>query len=184
MKPLLSSILGILSIAALMASLLAAVPHTAMAAAWLAPAASDRLSADWVKDIEEDLRSERFRQVFMNMSGGSPHSSMLHYFNAAAQALDKGQTAYAADMIAAALHVLDNGIQKGWYSRADIDPLMATIRTKALAALDGKATPGRIAPERWTGYTQNRRLGLTERLDLNDDASRVKDEHAYEKPGR
>ena len=169
---------------ALAVILLAVLPPAATAAAWLAPAASDQLSADWVKDIESDLRSERFRQVFMNVPGGSPQSAMLHLFNAAAQALDKGQPAYAADLIAQALHVVDTGVRKGWYSREDIDPLITTIRTKALAALDGKAPAGRAAPERWTGYTHNRPLGLTERLDLSADADRRDDERAYEEPRR
>jgi hypothetical protein len=67
----------------------------ALAAQWLAPAASDHITADWVKQIEADLSSKPFKQVFMGMPADPPIPAVLHLLNNAAQALANDNKQYA-----------------------------------------------------------------------------------------
>ena len=150
------------------------------AAAWLAPAASDELRANWVKEIEAELRSPKYNQLFINALGNPPQPAMLHLFNAAAAALRERNPGYAKELIDQAIRILEAGIQKGWYSEAEVQPLVSKIVATTDAAVEGKAVSGQISPERWTGYVQNRTLGMTERLDDSNPASRFTDEAAYE----
>jgi hypothetical protein len=58
-----------------------------------------------------------------------------------------------------AIRVLDKGVIKGWYSATDIEPVTAMIRKRANAAFEGKPVASTTNP-RWTGYSENKPLGL------------------------
>lgn len=155
-------------------------PSTAHAAQWLAPAAAEKIKARWVKEVDYELRSDQFKNLFINAPGGAPHAAILRHLNNAAEALNQGNKDAARDFVDKALNVVDNGIQKGWYSRSDVAPLRNMIVAKADKAMMGKDTSGEISPSRWTGYTHNRKLGLTERFDNPDASQRYEDEAQYE----
>ncbi|WP_447979352.1 hypothetical protein [Candidatus Nitrospira bockiana] len=105
------------------------------AAPWLAPAAQERLAADWVKEIAAQFRTERVREVFMNAPFGSPQSSMLGLLNDAAVALKEGEIDYARDLIHHAVGLLDDGVEHGWYSRRDIEPIKGMILSRAMEGI-------------------------------------------------
>jgi hypothetical protein len=136
------------------------VSSNALAAQWLAPAAADHITADWVKHIEADLASKPFKDVFAGMPADPPIPAILHLLNNAAHALAKDNKQYAQLFISDAMRILDNGVIKGWYSSTDIEPVKGMIRTRAQAALDGKTVTSPSNP-RWTGYSANKPLGLT-----------------------
>jgi hypothetical protein len=145
------------------------LPH-ALAAQWLAPAASDHITAEWVKHIEADLSSKPFNQVFMGMPADSPIPAVLHLLNNAAHALANDNKQYAQLFVNDAIRVLDNGVTKGWYSATDIDPVKAMIQQRANAAFEGKSVNSTANP-RWTGYSANKPLGLTNARGEKQDAS-------------
>jgi hypothetical protein len=101
------------------------------AAEWLAPAADERISADWVRDVAQELRKNRFKNVFMNQPFGCDQCRILHYLNNAAGALDDDQPKLAKSFVKQALRVLRDGKEEGWYSSADIRPIKRLIIQKA-----------------------------------------------------
>lgn len=131
------------------------------AAQWLAPAAADRMSADWVKQIQADLTGDRFRDLFMGIPADPPIPAILHLLNNAAYALADNKKEYAKSLVDEAIGILDSGIRKGWYHRTEVEPVKAMIRKRAEAALEGKAL-GHAANPRWSGYSDNKLLGLTD----------------------
>lgn len=158
----------------------ALAPATADAAQWLAPAAAEKIEARWVKEVDYQLRSNEFKNLFINAPGGAPQGAILRYLNHAADALGTGDKEAAKDFIAQALDVVDNGVRRGWYSRSDVEPLRNMIMAKAGAALKGEKATGKISPERWTGYTLGNELGLTERFDDPQASGRYEAEAEYE----
>lgn len=152
----------------------------AHAAQWLAPAAAEKIEARWVKEVDYELRSDQFKNIFINAPGGAPQGAILRYLNHAADALQTGDKKSAQGFVDQALRVVDRGIDKGWYSQSDVAPLRNMIVAKADKAIMGKEMTGEISPERWTGYTHDRRLGLTERFDNPDASQRYEDEAQYE----
>jgi hypothetical protein len=142
----------------------------ALAAQWLAPAASDHITAEWVKQIEADLGRKPFKNVFMGTPGDPPIPALLHLLNNAARALADNKKDYAKLFINDALRILDNGVSKGWYSPTDIQPVKDMITKRAEAALEGKTTTAPTSP-RWTGYSENKPLGLTNTLGDKQHAS-------------
>ena len=140
--------------------MLAAWSVPASAAQWLAPAAADRVTAEWVKQIQADLAGERFRRLFMGVPGDPPIPAIVHMLNQADHAIVDNKKAFAKEFIADAIRMLDRGVSRGWYSATDIEPVKAMIRHRADAALNGESISGGLNP-RWTGYTENRLLGLT-----------------------
>jgi hypothetical protein len=142
--------------------------NSALAAQWLAPAASDHITADWVKQIEADLASKPYQQVFMGVPGDPPIPAVLHLLNNAAQALSNDNKPYAQLFVNDAIRVLDRGVNKGWYSAADIEPVETMIRTRAKAAFEGKPATSNANP-RWTGYSENKPLGLTNAVGQKQD---------------
>ncbi len=148
----------------------------AQAAPWLAPAADEHVTAQWVQDVAQELSRERNRQVLINTPSGHPQATILGYLNDAADALEAHQERSAKDLIRRALGVLEEGVEYGWLSDSDIRPIKRTILSSFNRAMrdgmKGQADQGddpaaSRTGERWTGYTQNRPLGLTERLDVD-----------------
>jgi len=113
-----------------------------------------------VKQIEADLGTKPFNQVFMGMPADPPVPAVLHLLNNAAHALQNDNQPYARLFVNDAIRVLDNGVTKGWYSATDIEPVKAMIRKRANAAFEGKSVSSTTNP-RWTGYSANKPLGLT-----------------------
>lgn len=142
----------------------------ALAAQWLAPAAADHITAEWVKQIEADLGTKPFNQVFMGMPADPPIPAVLHLLNNAAHALQNDNQPYARLFVNDAIRVLDNGVNKGWYSATDIEPVKAMIQQRANAAFEGKSVNSTANP-RWTGYSANKPLGLTNARGEKQDAS-------------
>lgn len=151
----------------------------AQGAPWLAPAADEHVTAQWVQDVAHELRRERNRNVLINVPSGHPQAAILGYLNDAADALEAGQERSAKDLVRRALGILEDGVQYGWLSESDIKPIRRTILASFNRAMrdvpreakskgdQGEDLALSRKAERWTGYTQNRPLGLTERLDVD-----------------
>ncbi|GKS59567.1 hypothetical protein YTPLAS18_30940 [Nitrospira sp.] len=132
----------------------------AESAQWLAPASADHVTADWVKQIETDLSSSQYQDVFLSIPADTPIPAIVHNLNQASLALADGKREYAQSFVNDAIRVLDRGVAKGWYTPSDIEPVKAMIRARADAAMAGKAVSGVTNP-RWDGYTGHEPLGLT-----------------------
>lgn len=104
---------------------------SSQAAEWLAPAADERITADWVRDVAQELRKNRYKNVFMNQPFGCDQCRILHYLNNAADALDNDEPKLAKSFVKRALRVLRDGKEEGWYSSADIRPIKRVIIQKA-----------------------------------------------------
>jgi hypothetical protein len=107
------------------------LPASSEAAEWLAPAAEQRITAGWVRDVAQELRKSRFKNVFMNQPFGCDQCRILHYLNNAAGALDNDQPKLAKSFVKRALRVLKDGKEEGWYTGADIRPIKRLIIQKA-----------------------------------------------------
>ena len=143
-----------------------------VAADWLAPAADQTVTASWVNDIITQFNQEPYRGVFLNALGSTPQSAIVRYLNNAAEALQAGNKPLAQSFVDRAIGIFDMGVQRGYYSQADVEPIKMLIRSKAEAAMKGEETAtGAQASDRWTGYTHKKTLGLT------DDPSRTVREH-------
>lgn len=97
------------------------------AAPWIAPAPQQELSAKWVQDVAREFRKPQFRNIFMNIPGGSPQATILDLLNEAAVGLEKGEPGYARQLVRRAVNVLDRSAGRGWYSESDIQPIQAMI---------------------------------------------------------
>jgi hypothetical protein len=153
------------------AALLFATPG--LAADWLAPAADQDVTAPWVNDITSQLEKDAYRDVFMNALGNSPQAVVVRYLNNAAQALQAGNKPLAQSYVDRTIDIFDKGVRQDYYSQADVEPIKKLIRTRAEAAIKGEAkmVTGTQPADRWTGYTHDKSLGLT------NDVSRMTSEH-------
>ncbi|HEU4686070.1 MAG TPA: hypothetical protein VFS39_16305 [Nitrospira sp.] len=163
------------------------------AAEWLAPAPQANIKADWVQDVGKGLRSNRFRNVFMNQPFGCDQCRILQYLADAAEALESHQPKLAKSFVRRALSVLDAGVDEGWYDEDDVRPIKRLILNKAKQGFQaaGASELAMSVPEkpgqdpryqrgadpmfsgsdesteygsrrdRWSGYTSQRKLGLT-----------------------
>ena len=100
---------------------------TVHAAPWIAPAPQQELSAQWVQDVAREFRQPQFRNIFMNIPGGSPQSTILDLLNEAAAGLENGEPGYARHLVRRAINVLDRSAGRGWYTESDIQPIQAMI---------------------------------------------------------
>ena len=156
---------------AVAAALFLATPG--LAADWLAPAADQDVTAPWVNDITAQLNEEPYRDVFVNALGNSPQAAIVRYLNNAAQALQAGNKPLAQSYVDRTIDIFDNGVRRGYYSQTDVEPIKKLIRTRAEAAIKGetKKVMGTETADRWTGYTHEKSLGLT------NDVSRMASRH-------
>ncbi|MCA9453876.1 MAG: hypothetical protein H6750_13565 [Nitrospiraceae bacterium] len=97
------------------------------AAPWIAPAPQQELSANWVQDVAREFRQPQFRNIFMNIPGGSPQSTILDLLNEAAEGLENGEPGYARHLVRRAINVLDRSAGRGWYTASEIQPIQAMI---------------------------------------------------------
>lgn len=141
---------------------------------------SQVIFSQWVKQIDNELRSPKYREVLENSLGNVPQASIIKYLNEADAALTDGRKELAQDYVDRAISVLDQGVQRGWFSPGDIEPMKQMIQATSEAAIKGNTGDGEIADERWTGYTHHRPLGITERLDLAAPPTRSGDEQEYD----
>lgn len=157
---------------ALATVLLFGVPNAVLAADWLAPGSDQTMTSPWVKDLTVKLEQDQYRNVWMNALGNSPQAVIVRYLNNADQALRAGNKPLAQSYVDRTIELFENGVNRGYYSRSDVEPLVKLIRTSADAAMKGGPVAATAQEfDRWTGYTHNKPLGLT-----NED-SRVALEH-------
>lgn len=153
--------------------LAAAAPS--QAADWLAPSSEQTVTADWVEDIAHQLRQEPYNRVFINALGNTPQAHVIRQLNGAAAALKNGNKTLAEDYVRRTLAIFDDGVRRGWYSAADVEPIKAMIQKRAEAAVKGETVTTSATSDRWAGYTQQKPLGLT------DDAARITREFPEQK---
>jgi hypothetical protein len=101
-------------------------PVTVGAAAWLAM--GENYGADWVKDVERELNKAEYVPVFVN-DPRTPFPTVLRYLNNAAFAMKANQEAVAKDEVRRALEIFEDGVRKGYYSSADIQPIVNYVKT-------------------------------------------------------
>ena len=122
--------------------ILVLVPGVGPAAEWLAPAAGQTLSAPWVKDIVARLDEHRINDFLAKAPGAPPHPALVRYYlNRAAQAVHTGNQQLAQFYIDRTTGVFDSGVLRGYYSRAEVEPIKRLIREKAKAAMKGEKLP-------------------------------------------
>jgi hypothetical protein len=156
----------------LAAAFLFVVPGMILAADWLAPAADQTVTAPWVKDIAAQLTKDPYRDVFVNAPGEPPHPAVIRYLNGAAQAIQAGNKLLAQSYVDRTLAIFDNGVRRGYYTQADVEPIKKIIRAGAETALKGEEIATAVQEEeRWAGYTEQKPLGL-----VNED-DRMKAQH-------
>jgi hypothetical protein len=100
---------------------------TVHAAPWIAPAPQQEVSGNWAQGVAREFRKPKFRNIFMNIPGGSPQSTILALLNEAAVGLENGEPDYARHLVRKAVNVLDRGAGRGWYTESDIQPIQAMI---------------------------------------------------------
>ncbi|NGZ97702.1 MAG: hypothetical protein CV089_16540 [Nitrospira sp. WS110] len=142
-----------------------------LAAGWLAPASDQAVTAPWVKDVAAQLEQEPYRDVLGNAPGEPPHPMIVRYLNNAAQALQVGNKLLAQSYVDRTIRIFESGVQRGYYSRSDVEPITKLIRERAEAAMKGEKIPVALEQERWTGYTHQEPLGLA------GESDRMKREH-------
>lgn len=150
-------------------------PGFGLAAGWLAPASDQAVTAPWVKDIAAQLERKPYGDIFSNAPGEPPHPTIVRYLNNAAQALQVGNKVLAQSYVDRTIRIFESGIQRGYYSRSDVEPITKLIRERAEAAMKGEKIPVALEQERWTGYTHQEPLGLT------GESDRMKSEHPVAK---
>jgi hypothetical protein len=149
-----------------------AIPVPSLAAGWLAPGADQTVTAPWVKEIMTRLGEDPYRDVFVNALSEPPHSAIVRYLNGAAGALTAGNKPLARSYVDLTIGIFDNGVRRGYYSRGDAEAIKKMIQTSADAAMKGEQVASTVqADDRWTGYTQQKRLGLV------NESSRTTSEH-------
>lgn len=135
-------------------------PGFGLAADWLAPASDQAVTAPWVKDIAAQLEREPYRDVLANAPGEPPHPAVVRYLNNAAQALQAGSKLLAQSYVDRTIGIFESGVQRGYYTRTDVEPIKKLIRERAEAAMKGEKLPVALEQqERWTGYTQQESIG-------------------------
>jgi hypothetical protein len=114
----------VMSLSLLLAGI-AVAPHAAQAAPWIS--GGDSFASDWVAKIEQELLKKEYRYVFAN-DPRTPQASILRWLNRAAQAQAAHNDAMAKDFATQAIRVLEEGVQKHYYSAEDVEPLLKRIR--------------------------------------------------------
>ncbi len=104
---------------------------TTHAAPWITPAPQQELAAQWVEDVAQELRNPQFRNIFMNIPGGSPQATILDLLNEAAVGLENGEPEYARQLVRKAVNVLDRSAGRGWCSKSDVQPIQAMFSRNA-----------------------------------------------------
>ena len=94
---------------------------------WITIAAADTYHAPWVNDIEKELMKEQFRMLWLN-DPRSPQVAVMYLLDDAAKAQIDHSKAMAKDFVRRALNVLEEGIEKGYYSQSDINPIVSYIK--------------------------------------------------------
>jgi hypothetical protein len=101
------------------------MPSQGEAAAWISGV--DSYAALWVKEIEQELLKKDYRDVYAN-DPRTPEVVVLHLLNQAAKAQEAGDNALAQQLTQKALEVFEDGVQKHYYTRSEIEPIMTFIR--------------------------------------------------------
>ena len=94
------------------------------AADWI-PGYSDS-TAIWLEGIERELNSDEYRTLFTN-DPRTPQVSIMQFLNTAARAYEARNPAMAESLIERAVEVLETGVTKHYYSKADIAPILSYI---------------------------------------------------------
>jgi len=102
-------------------------PHNSDHLDWITVAAADTYHAPWVNDIEKELMKEQFRMLWLN-DPRSPQVAVMYLLDDAAKAQIDHSKAMAKDFVRRALNVLEEGIEKGYYSQSDINPIVSYIK--------------------------------------------------------
>ena len=80
----------------------------------------------WLTDIEQRLNSNESRPIFMN-DPRAPQESVMRFLSRAARAYEAKNPAMAESLIERAVEVLEAGVTKHYYSKADIAPIVSYI---------------------------------------------------------
>ncbi len=107
------------------------IPSYTWAADWIGwVAGDDSYQALWVKQIEQELNKKEYRAVFLN-DPRTPQASVLRLLDRAAKAHNDKNETLASELVREAIEVLEVGVRKNYYSREDINPIIAFIKNTA-----------------------------------------------------
>jgi hypothetical protein len=116
----------------LVAGIVVLMPSPAASAPWIS--GTESYAAAWVNAVEQDLLKPEYRAVFLN-DPRAPQAPVLHMLNRAAVAYDAHDITLAQDMVQRAIQVLEEGVRKQYYSKADIAPIISSIQKHVPFAL-------------------------------------------------
>ncbi len=102
-------------------------PTTAHAAGWISR--TDSFAASWVKEIEQELYKQDYREMFLN-DPRTPQASVLKLLNQAAMAYDEKNEGLAQQFVHEAINVLETGVAKNYYTQADVEPIIRYIKSR------------------------------------------------------
>ncbi len=100
-------------------------PALAGAADWISE--EDAYAAPWVKTIEQELNKKDYRWVFAN-DPRTPQASIIKFLNEAAKAYQAGNKMMGRQLVRRAITVLEEGVDKGYYSMPDVEAVLSAIR--------------------------------------------------------
>ncbi len=101
------------------------MPSSLEAAGWLSGA--DSYAASWVKDIEQELLKQEYRDVYAN-DPRTPQIVALRLLNEAAKAQEGEDSTLAQQLVRDTLEVFEEGVRKHYYSLSEIEPITTFIR--------------------------------------------------------
>jgi hypothetical protein len=108
----------------------------AQASDWLPGSPADASVSQWVTAIDHELNKAEHQAAFLN-DPRSPIVPMINLFNRAAQARQDNNLPLAQDFVRQALHIIDQGVAKGYYAEADVAPMKKAILAQVPLELGG-----------------------------------------------
>ncbi len=118
-------VIAVLCVLSLLIGGVALMPSSLEAAGWIS--GGDSYAASWVKDIEQELLKQDYRDVYAN-DPRTPQIIALRLLNQAAKAQEANESVLAQKLVYDTLEVFEERVRKHYYSSSEIEPITTFIR--------------------------------------------------------
>jgi hypothetical protein len=125
-------ITAVLAALSLLMGGVALMPSSSEAANWISGIGSS--TAPWVKDIEQELLKNDYRDIFAN-DPRTPQMTALRLLAQAAKAQEAKERVLAQQLVRDALRVFEEGVRRHYYSSSEIEPILTFIRQRTAMAI-------------------------------------------------